>query len=419
MLRSRISKKVPTTHLLMQSGPPPLDQIPREAKRFGLTLAIHDRNQFSFVLSDGALPREGDVERHISGMRSKASRHAVLLVRTVFLHENIAVVSNNGKSERVLLEFQPCVIVGRNKVGMATVRIDPIPAPDGIPHDEVAQVVHDQNDCELVIPDLGDLLAGLEQTTRSLELTETLLASPEMLTSSDDSVNNTLHHEIIASKDKVLSGLTALGNVLSQGACCNSREEWLARVSAAVAATIEALVSFDDYSGHVRDDKLREMKALRAAIESYFGTIDPVADVEECEKFSRGINRLILDEHRDNIIKKKIKIEEGIEKTYGDIITMLQHALPKSTAISFLPLPIVRPAEGFYAKFVFNMVHVVMAVQNGGLAIRLDTDKHIRLHRDCKGWDEACPPRVHIIDRRNYDNMQRRGRLKNAIIDDG
>jgi hypothetical protein len=182
-----------------------------------------------------------------------------------------------------------------------------------------------------------------------------------------------------------------------------SLDEWRAGVSKALNATIEAMVAFEDLSDHVRDEKRREMEALRQSIESYFATIDPKIDLEACRKFSTSVNELILEERKDTLQTKRVRLEKNIERSYDHIISSLQQSLGKGGSLPLIPHPFAEPAPGFTAKFVLNMIHVVMAVRFGGLSIKLDTERYPRLHGELRGWNPAHPPRLHVVDRRRYD----------------
>ncbi|MDR3515177.1 MAG: hypothetical protein P4M00_05130 [Azospirillaceae bacterium] len=376
-----------------------------DAEKATLTLTVHDQNQFWFVLSDGALPQGAERPRSVAAMREAANRQAVLLVRSVFLHNQAVIATGDKAKGPIRLEFQPHLLVSRKRDGTPGLRIDTTlalgpgagkPRPAGDPDPE-----------DTVIPDIGALIAGLEQTTRSLGMTDLLIADPTGLTSADEAERDDLLHAIVATKDHVLTELAGLGAVLAQRNT-GSRETWLTCISGAVSATLEAMIAFDDFADHVREDKINELNALRHAIEGYFYRLDPTTDAAACTAFSRGINTLILEEHRGSLTRNKVHIESRIEGTYSDIIATLQRVLATNSTISFLPRPFLSPAEGFYTKFVFNMLHMVMAVQNGGLSIRLETKAHNQLHRDFHGWNQIRPPCVHITDRRSYEALQRR-----------
>ncbi|MEI6558671.1 MAG: hypothetical protein WCO00_09710 [Rhodospirillaceae bacterium] len=380
--------------------PPELPMMPEEiygdAGRSGngLTLAVHDHNQFWFVLPDGVFLPEGEAEKHISGMRSQTSRRAVMIARTVFLDQPLLIANGGSYTKRVLLEFQPCLLVGRSKEGKGTTRVESRLSLEAAPATAAP-----------VIPDMGPLLADLEQTAQSLELTEALLADPDQLTTRDDARRHELQGAIARTKDQVLVGLEGLGRVLA-ARDSQPREAWMAEISAAVTGTITAIVAFESFAEHIREDKMREMDALRQSIERYFGTVD-LTD-ETCEKFSRGINKMILEGHKVGLDRKKDGLETEIERTYEHIISTLHQALPRGTSISLLPRPTVGSANGFSVRFVFNMVHLVLAIQNGGLSIRLDTEGFPRFHADFRGWDETHPPQVHITERRRYEAVHRR-----------
>ena len=373
-----------------------------------LKLVILDGNQFWFVLPDGILPNNPEADVTIPYLRfTVEGRRSNMLTRMVFMRDN-GVIKDETIGKRLLMEFRPCILVGRNKEGRAIVQkvedLDNVPkADDSAPEPAKPAPPKPPPEPEgTKIPDIGELLAGLQETRKSLETIDTLLEAPDALLEQDEGKRKELQDTIAATKDKALIGLGQLGDVLTRGAE-QSLDEWREGVSKALAATIEAMVSFDDMAEHLREGKRREMETLRHSIESYFATIDPKVDFEACRKFSTGVNQLILEDRKETLELKKGKIEKNIERGYDYIIASMQQMLGKGTSMPLIPNPFTEPAEGYMGKFVFNMVHIVMAVRFGGLSIALDCERYPRLYGELKGWNEARPPRVHIVDRRRFD----------------
>ncbi|MEI7606042.1 MAG: hypothetical protein WCJ64_01535 [Rhodospirillaceae bacterium] len=376
-----------------------------------LKLVILDGNQFWFVLPDGILPNNPEADVTIPYLRfTVEGRRSNMLTRMVFMRDN-GVIKDETAGKRLLVEFRPCILVGRNKEGRAIVQkvedLDNLPKTDDAAP-EPAKPAPPKPPPEpegTKIPDIGELLAGLQETRKSLETIDTLLEAPDALLEQDEGKRKTLQDTIAATKDKALIGLGQLGDVLTRGAE-QSLDEWREGVSKALAATIEAMVSFDDMAEHLREGKRREMETLRHSIESYFATIDPKVDFEACRKFSTGVNQLILEDRKETLELKKGKIEKNIEQGYDYIIASMQQMLGKGTSMPLIPNPFTEPAEGYMCKFVFNMVHIVMAVRFGGLSIALDCERYPRLYGELKGWNEVRPPRVHIVDRRRFDAVK-------------
>ncbi len=379
-----------------------------EAMTERLELSIRDGNQFWFVLPDRILPNNPEADVSVPYLRFTAEgRRSNMLTRMVFMHDN-GVIKDEAAGKRLLVEFRPCLLVGRNKEGRAIVqKVDDL---DGLPKGDAAKAEPAKPEPPkpppepegAKIPDIGELLAGLQQTRKSLETIDSLLEAPDALLEEDEGKRKELQTTIAATKDKALIGLGQLGDVLTRGGE-QSLEEWRAGVSKALEATIEAMVSFDDMAEHLREGKRREMEALRQSIEAYFATIDPKADFEACRKFSTGVNQLILEDRKETLELKQGKLEKHIERGYDYIIASMQQMLGKGSSMPLIPNPAAEPAEGYMAKFVFNMVHIVMAVRFGGLSIVLDCERYPRLYGELKGWNEARLPRVHIVDRRRFE----------------
>ena len=373
-----------------------------------LTLTIRDGNQFWFVLPDGILPTNPEADVSIPYLRfTVEGRRSNMLTRMMFMRDK-GVIKDDTTGKRLLMEFRPCILVGRNKEGRAIVQkvedIDKLPKPDAAEpaKPEPPKPPKPPEPEGTKIPDIGELLAGLQETRKSLDTIDTLLEAPDALLEQDEGKRKALQDTIAATKDKALIGLGQLGDVLTRGGEV-SLDEWREGVSKALSATIEAMVSFEDMAEHLREGKRREMEALRQSIESYFATIDPKADFEACRKFSTGVNQLILEDRKETLEIKKSHIEKNIEHGYDYIIASMQQMLGKGASMPLIPNPSAEPAEGYMAKFVFNMVHIVMAVRYGGLSMTLDTERYPRLYGDLQGWNEARPPRVHIVDRRRFE----------------
>jgi len=385
-----------------------LEMVYTDAEKMedGVAATIRDGNQFWFVLPDGILPNNPDADVSVPYLRFTAEgRRAAMLTRMAFMRDSGAVVcSATGK--KLLLEFRPCVMLSRSKEGHHIAQqvdeVDGVPVMKQQEPDEPAAPPPPPPEPQgAKIPDIGELLDGLQQTRKSLDTIDTLLAVPDALITEDEDKRKELQDTIHATKDKALIGLGRLGDVLARGAE-QSLEDWREGVSKALAETIEAMVAFDDLADHVRDEKRRELEALRQSIESYFATIDPKTDMEACKKFSTGVNQIILEDRKDTLQKKRGRLEKHIERSYDYIIAALQQTLGKGSSLPLIPHPQAEPAEGYFAKFVLNMIHVVMVVRFGGLSILIDSERFPRFFNEMRGWDASHPPRLHIIDRRGF-----------------
>ena len=372
-----------------------------------LALKITDGNQFWFVLPDGILPNNPEADVTIPYLRfTVEGRRSNMLTRMVFMRDN-GVIKDEASGRRLLVEFRPCILVGRNKEGRAVVqKVDDLDKPpttlEGEPPKPPPKPEPPAEPEGTKIPDIGELLAGLQETRKSLETIDTLLEAPDALLEQDEGKRKALQDTIANTKDKALIGLGQLGDVLTRGAE-QSLEEWREGVSKALSATIEAMCSFDDMAEHLREGKRKEMEKLRQSVESYFATIDPKKDFEACRKFSTGVNQIILEDRKETLELKQGRLEKHIERGYDYIIASMQQMLGKGSSMPLIPNPSAEPAEGYMTKLVFNMVHIVMAVRFGGLSITLDCERYPRLYGELKGWNEARPPRVHIVDRRRFE----------------
>ena len=137
-----------------------------------------------------------------------------MLTRMVFMRENGLVV-DSASGKRIMLEFRPCVLVGKSKEGKGTVHHDdqsgekpagvavakPKPAAPS-PPSAVAEGAE--------VPDIGELLAKLQQTRKSVETIDALLADPGALLSEDEAKRLELEATIAQTKDRALIGLCLL-----------------------------------------------------------------------------------------------------------------------------------------------------------------------------------------------------------------
>lgn len=395
-----------------------LDMVCAEIEKIkgDLTLTVRDGNQFWFILPDGVLPNNPEAEVSISYIRFTAEgRQATMLTRMVFMREN-GTILDSTTGRRLLLEFRPCVLVGRSKEGRGTLHyeegFEDRPAdgagPAAKPKAAVATPEAPPPPASPEgpeVPDIGELLAGLQQTRKSLETIDTLLGAPDALLDDDEAKRQELRTTIAITKDRALIGLGELCDILARGSE-QPAEEWRDSVSKTVATIIEAMVAFEDLGEHIREEKRRELEGLRQAIEGYFANIDPQRDSAACKKFSQGINTIILTERKQDLQVKKSRIQKNIEKSYDHVISVLQQSMPKGSSLALVPHPFVIPAEGYFAKIVMNMVHVAMVVRFGGFSIRLDTEDYPKLFTELRAWDKEHPPRLHIVDRRRYASFK-------------
>jgi hypothetical protein len=373
-----------------------LDSVCADADRArdGLTLTIRRDNEFWFVLPDGILPAAPGTDNWLPYLSLDPNgRRAYLLARMAF-SRNSGAISDSLTGKGILMEFQPCILVGRTKEGRGTVKrfddsgLKPLRPPPPPPPEPEGPV----------IPDVGELLSGLEQTRQTLQTVDTLLDDPDSLLTEDEDKRRELQGAIAATKDRALIGLERLGEALSLGPS-QPTEEWRENVHQALTATIEAMVSFEELADDLRDEKRRELEILHQSIVAYFARIDPKLNAEACQQFSRGVNQIILEDRKVTLTEKRDRIEKNIEKDYEYIISTLQGFVSKGSNLPLIPFPFVEPVTGCQLKVVFNMIHLAMAVRFGGLSIKLETSKSPRLHDELRGWDMVHPPRVYITDR--------------------
>ncbi|MEI6560150.1 MAG: hypothetical protein WCO00_17265, partial [Rhodospirillaceae bacterium] len=156
------------------------------------------------------------------------------------------------------------------------------------------------------------------------------------------------------------------------------------------------MADLDGLPEEAKAGKLKALADLKQTVARYFATVDPNSPV--VQKFSAGISELVLKERREVVQSKKSAIEADLEESYSALISVVQSAMPKGGNLSLLPLPRVEPAHACWGKIVFNMCHLVMAVQHGGFHMRLDIDpRNKRAWSDCRAWEERNPPQVHIV----------------------
>ena len=382
----------------MTLSQPPLDSIAADAEKLGdgVTLSIPDPGQIWITVPDGALPSGDAGPTSIAAMKLPTKRHAVLLVRQIFLRRGLCVF--NAGQRRILVEFQPAIIAGRTKDGRTYARADAgLSLSDTRPGPETPPA-----------PDPGQLLESLQNSTRSLEAIDGLLADPGAISSLDEDTRTAAREKLAATKDKALSGLGVLSTILAEGDR-GDREGWLAKVAEASGSMVEHMADLDGLPEEAKAGKLKALEEFKVTVARYFATIDPNSPV--VKKFSAGIGEMVLKERREVVHSKKAGIEKDLEETYAALISVLQSAMPKGGNMPLLPLPRIEPAHGYWGKILFNMCHLMMAVQHGGFHMRLDIDpRNRRAWNDCRAWEERNPPQVHIVSRAEHDRTTIRNR---------
>jgi hypothetical protein len=356
-------------------------------------LSVRERNQFWVVLPSGILPDLNAVNVSIPYLRfTTEGRAAILSARLAFATDG-NVLTDFVTAQRFVIEFAPCVIVGRNAEGRATVhQLDPAggpPPPEAVAEDAVA------------VADIGEVLDGLRRTRSSLDTVNSLLENPAALLVTDEQERCDLHERIAATRDHTLVGLERLGAALS----CDpgqAPDAWRRDVSEALEATLEAMVSFGELGDCVRDDKREEMARLRVAVEGYLNTLDPLVNADECRKFSSCVNLVLLEERKTGLTSENSRLEQRLEVSYESLIASLQTLVGRGSSLPMIPYPMVEPAPGCEARLSLNMIHIVMAVRFGGLSLRLNLERHPRLFQNLQGWDESHPPTLHIVDRDRF-----------------
>ena len=349
----------------MAPSPPRFDSIASDAEKLAgsVTLTIPDPGHIWLTLPDG-----------------------VLLVRQIFLKDGFCTFNVGGR--RILIEFQPAIIAGRAKDGRAFARTDSAlsisdakpkpPEPD--PPD---------------VPDTGKLLESLQNSTKTLEAIDELLADPAAISSKDAETRAAAHEKLAAAKDKALNGLGTLSSILAEGDN-GDREAWLARVAEASSSMVEDMADLDGLPEEAKSAKLKALDELKQTVARYFASVDPNSPV--VQKFSAGIGALVLKERREVVQSKKDIIEKDLEEAYSALISVVQSAMPKGSNVSLLPLPRVEFAHGCWGKVVFNMTHLMMTVQNRGFHMRLDIDpRNKRVWNEFRAWEDRNPPQIHIV----------------------
>ena len=371
----------------MSPTAPRLDSIAAEAERMAgaVALTIPDPGHIWMTLPDGALPGGEGGPSSLASMKLPDKRHAVLLVRQIFLKEGICSFNVGGR--RILVEFQPAIIAGRTKDGRAFARTDSaLSLTDAKPKAEPETPE---------IPDPGELLKSLENSTKSLEAIDDLLLDPSAISSTDAATRAAAHEKLAAAKDKALAGLGSLSSILAEGDH-GDREGWLAKVAEASSSMVEDMADLDGLPEEAKASKLKALDELKSTVARYFATVDPNSPV--VQKFSTGISALVLKERREVVQSKKDAIEQDLEEAYSALISVVQSAMPKGSNLSLLPLPRIEAAHGCWGKIIFNMCHLMMAVQHRGFHMRLDIDpRNKRVWNEFHAWEDRNPPQIHIV----------------------
>ena len=234
-----------------------------------MTLSVRNVNEFWFVLPDGVLPSEPVLDHWMPYLRQEPEgRRACLLTRMAFNH-NSGLLTDSETGAKIKVEFTPCLFISR--------RIDGRQAVKGI-EDEWLSAFDPPAPPEAespMIPDLGSLLSGLDETRKTLGTIETLLNDPSALLTDDDERRKTLQVTIVATKDRALIGLEKLGEVLSHGST-QPLDEWRECVHHALTETIDAMVSFEHLADDLRENKRRELEHLHKTVVAYFARMIPI-----------------------------------------------------------------------------------------------------------------------------------------------
>ncbi|MEI7609792.1 MAG: hypothetical protein WCJ64_20620 [Rhodospirillaceae bacterium] len=387
----------------MPPSTPPLDSIAADAEKMAglVAMTIPDPGHIWLTLPDGAMPGGEGGPSSLASMKLPDKRHAVLLVRQIFLKQGVCSFNVGGR--RILVEFQPAIIAGRTKDGRAFARTDSgLAITDAKPAEPEAPE----------IPDTGELLQSLQTSTQSLQAIDDLLTDPSAISSADEETRAAAHEKLAAAKDKALAGLGSLSTILAEGDK-GDREAWLAKVAEASSKMVEDMADLDGLPEEAKAGKLKALDELKHTVARYFATVDANSPV--IRKFSAGIGELVLKERREVVQSKKDAIENDLEEAYSALISVVQSAMPKGSTVSLLPLPRIEPAHGCWGKIVFNMCHVMMAVQNRGFHMRLDIDpRNKRVWNEFRAWEDRNPPQIHIVSQSVGDRTNARRRKPDA-----
>ncbi len=348
-------------------------------------MTIPDPGHIWMTLPDGALPGAEGEPCSLASMKLPDKRHAVLLARQMFLRDGPCSFNVGGR--RILVEFHPSIIVGRAKDGRAFAHTDNALALN----EPKAKVEPDPPP----VPDPGELLVSLQNSTKSLEAIDDLLTDPSAISSMDEATRTAAHQKLAMAKDKALAGLGTLSSILAEGDH-GDRDTWLARVAEASGSMVEDMADLDGLPEDAKANKLKALGDLKLTVARYFASVDPNSPV--VQKFSTGISALVLKERREVVQSKKNSLEKDLEEAYSALISVVQSAIPKGSNVSLLPLPRLEAAHGYWGKIVFNMCHLMMTVQNRGFHMRIDIDpRNKRVWNEFRAWEDKNPPQIHIV----------------------
>ena len=359
--------------------------------------SVRDKNQLYIVLPTGILPDTKKVDPSIPYLRfTMEGQKSVMLTRMAFMGDENILSDFLRKLIRYRIEFEPCMVIIKNSDGRAIVK------QMGQVATAVGETVSSAPaNADAGITDIGILLEGIRQTRDSISAIENLLDAPDALLTNDEDDRLALRNRVVATKDQTLIELESLGEVISNFTG-QPTDEWRQNVHTALAATVESIVSFSDLSPSLKAAKCKEMETLRQSIEGYLSHLDPVEDAEECNKFSSCFNKIILEDRKNTLDARLLKLEAKSEESNDAMISAIEGMVGNSSAMPMIPYPLASPANGCEAVLTLNMIHVVMAVRYGGLSIRLDLTNAPKLYRDLQGWDDRNPPQLHIVDRKRF-----------------
>ncbi len=365
---------------------PRLDSIAGDAGKVSGEIRVsYSGGDFWVILPSGAID-SSDGECQLAAMKLPIKRHAVLLVRQLFLR-NCNCKFKVG-DRYVTIEFRPAVIAGRTREGRSYVRSDESLSLEELLTEPIQDVAE--------IPDPGDLLDLLEKSTEGLKAIDEILQDPSSVMTEDDAKRNEVRIKLEATKDVALSKLTELGNLLAKGDGGN-RDGWLTRVAETSSEMVEAMADIDHLPESARLKKLNLLDDLKHTIAKYFCNVR--MNSEAMKSFSCRITEAVLSERREVIEAKKRRSEHDLENTYSAIINVIQSVVPKGSAMVLMPLPEIRRAPNIWCTIILNMHHLVLAVQHGGFHMRafVDSDGSKRLWNELRAWDHNHHPRIRIV----------------------